>query len=234
MTPGLNEDLMQLREMLCVDDDHYCRACFLGGPHASAQNPPNVFRNQVQGVRPKFFFVFDKPNDNDRLKAKGLKWAPVEILDDRDQGNSTRYNLVKLLRILGMIVDTNEAPRVLSSSDFHITNAVKCDKCAETGVTGGVTINLAQAERCKKSFFYQELSILRPDILVMFGRNADEYITGRKSKVWEVRRESIDGQVYTIVRVPHTTATSFNTQRGGWGGRAYRDKLPPDFWGCGK
>ena len=234
MKPNHNKNLMKLRETLCIDDDHYCRACFQGGPHASEQNPPNVFRYQVADARPKFFLVFDKPNDNDRLKAKGLKWAPIEILDDRCPENQTRKNLVKLLNILGMINGSNLTPGVLSSPCFHITNAVKCDKCAETGFTGRVEINAAQAEHCKKSFFYQELRILRPDVLVMFGEKPDEYITGRKSKVWEVREESIDGQCYRVVRVPHTTDTSFNTRKNGDGGRAYKDRLPPDFWECDK
>lgn len=227
MTPGLNEDLMQLREMLCVDDDHYCRACFLGGPHASAQNPPNVFRNQLQGVRPRFFFVFDKPNDNDRLKAKGLKWAPVDILDDRDSANPTRLNLVKLLNILGLVGESNGASGVLSSSMFHITNAVKCDKCAVSGATGQVEIGLAQAEQCKRNFFFKELELLKPKALVMFGANPDKFITGRVGKIWVVRDEMVNGQIYKVVRVPHTTATPFNTH--GKRGQAYKEKLP-DFW----
>ncbi len=212
-----------LRNQLCRSASEFCRVCFEGGLFAKDQNPPNVFRKRLDDSPPYFFFVFDKPNDNDRARGKGLE--PIEILDSRDPSNPTRANTVKLVEILGLANQAGGDP--LSSPRIHITNAVKCDKCAATGQTGQIEIRHEQASRCQQQFFFKELEILQPKVLVLFGANTDKFVTGKAGPTWKLRREVINGKTYAVVRVPHTTATPFNTH--GKKGQAYKDKLA-DLW----
>ncbi len=226
MANAIREQIENLRDQLCRSESEFCRACFEGGKSAEAQNPPNVFRRRQDDSRPYFFFVFDKPNNNDPNRGSGLE--PIEILDDRFGGNATRINTIKLLQILGF---AGESQDLLYSKKIHITNAVKCDKCAATGQTGQIEIGREQASRCHQQFFFKELEILQPKVLVLFGANADRFVTGNAGPSWKLRKEVINGKTYTVVRVHHTTATSFNTH--GKKGLAYKEKLA-DLWEEGR
>jgi len=224
MSNEIRGEIHALRERLCQSKDSFCRACFEGGSFAGEQNPPNVFRNRTSQIQPHYFFVFDKPNDNNRARGKGLE--PIEVLDKRDPRNSTRSNTARLVELLELTDKLDDDP--LNSSRIHVTNAVKCDICAETGETGPIDIRPTQALRCRQLFFFRELQILKPKVLIFFGKNADFFVTGMIGPTWQVRREIIDGTTYTVVRVPHTTATSFNTH--GAKGLAYKNRLP-ELWG---
>lgn len=219
MTSDIPNALSKLRSQLWQGTNEFCRACFEGGQFAQAQNPPNVFRNRPYDTRPYLFFVFDKPNDNDRTRGKGLD--PIEILDNRDAGNPTRVNTVNLVEILGLT--SKDAGDPLCSPRIHITNAVKCDKCATTGQTGQIEIGHEQALCCQQRYFFKELEILQPTVLVIFGANADKFVTGKAGPTWKMRHAVIDGKSYSVVRVPHTTATPFNTH--GKKGQAYKERL---------
>jgi len=221
--PGpMREKLSTLRNDLCRSGSKFCQACFEGGQFADVQNPPNVFRNRPHDSKPYLFFVFDKPNNNDPNRGQGLE--PIEILDDRFEGNPTRINTIKLIQILGL-ADGDKAP--LCAKKIHITNAVKCDKCAASGKTGQIEIGREQVSRCHQQYFFKELDILHPKVLVLFGANTDKFITGKAGPSWKLRQEVVNGRTYTVVRVPHTTATPFNTH--GKKGLAYKEKLA-DLW----
>lgn len=247
-----NEELRELehlRNELASDSKNFCRRCFEGG--AICQNPPNVFRVFPRRTYPKFFFVFDKPNDNDPFFCEAdpdmPDFAPIELFDRRSikewlpedlkphafEGNPSGNNLVRLLDEWLKIPHKN-----LCSPHFHITNVVKCDKCCETGRTKDIKIRISQARRCVEHFFFRELKLLRPEVLVIFGRTPFDFLRPFMTfddqdakEMWHVFDAEIDGRRYRAVRVPHTASRSFNPhQRGGGGGRNYISNLPDDFW----
>ena len=217
----VNRRLATLRQKLCKSKTDFCQECFTRSSFWQCQNPPNVFRDHDAEVNSEFFFVFDKPNDNDPFRASNL--IPITILDNRSEfSNPTRRNLITLFDILG-IQRCSDGIDPLCSKQVHITNAVKCDKCAATGQTGQIKIGSHQVQACLNRFFYEELSILQPRVILFFGKNPDDYVTGRSGKLWAFRQEVINGKTYDVVRVPHTTSRPFNTH--GKGGQAYQVKL---------
>ncbi len=217
----INPELFDLRQNLCKGTTDFCRDCFKGSPFAQSQNPPNVFRDQEMNIHPNYFFVFDKPNNCDRYRHSDL--VPITIFDPRAEfsGNPTRNNLVKLFKILKITGHSEIDP--LWSKQVHITNAVKCDKCAKTGIAGPVKIGEYQVKTCCENFFYQELMILQPKVIVFFGTYPERYIASKRTKLWEIRQETINGILYTMVRVPHCAPPPFNVY--GEGGQAYKNNL---------
>jgi len=205
----MSESLLQLRNELCADTSHFCRVCFDGTPYSNSQNPPNVIRATAE--RAKVFFVFDKPNRNDGNRA----FVPITICDPRFGDNSTQRNLLTLLEMLS-VVNTGFRPARGSADEFgsefvHITNAVKCDKSALTGEPGGISVGSQQARICVQTFLHRELAIIQPKVLVFFGELPYQYVIGQRIGLWEAKAVAIDRRAYWVMRVPHTTATPFNT-----------------------
>jgi hypothetical protein len=209
----MSENLCLLRDELCSDSSHFCRLCFKGRPTEKYQNPPNVFR--VRTAAPaKMFFIFDKPNNNDGTRS----FVPIKICDPRFGNNSTQQNLLTLLDMLASVHAGFGTARG-SADEFdcelvHITNAVKCDKSALTGKPGGIEVGGDQARTCISAFLHQELAIIQPKALVFFGKLPYQYVVGDKIEPWEVRSIPIAGRTYWVMRVPHTTATPFNSYGG--------------------
>jgi len=204
----MSDELAVLRDMLCRSKTEFCRVCFTSAPHGVEQNPPNVFRVDRK-VRPSFFFIFDKPNNNDMFRASDL--VPITVFDARPAfGRQPSYdNLLRLLDLLGLRTRGQGDP--LASGSVHVTNAVKCDKCALTGQAGRVTINPEQSENCVDRYLARELAILRPQALVFFGKAPQEYALGYATPTWQAIQATISGATYWMMRVPHTSPTSYNT-----------------------
>ena len=209
--------LSELKEELCASKEGFCRECFKESEYR--QNPPNVFRDMPADTHTEFFFVFDKPNTNEGPGVSDL--VPITILDPRDEKVRTRKNLVNLFEILSIDADGKDR---LSSRRVHITNAVKCDKCAETGKTGRIRLKDKQVRTCLERFLFKELEILQPTTIVFFGTLPERYVLGANGKLWDLRKDvDINGRKYRVVRVPHTAPISFNTY--GRKGEAYKEHL---------
>jgi hypothetical protein len=209
----MSDGLRLLRDKLCMDPSHFCRVCFEGRATEKGQNPPNVFRVGT-GTHAKIFFIFDKPNRNDGNRA----FVPIKICDPRFNSNSTQRNLLTLLDMLALVhPGFKPAHGVADQFDcdlVHITNAVKCDKSALTGEAGGIEVGGQQARTCISTFLHRELAIIQPKALVFFGEPPYRYVVGNRIDPWEVRSTPIDGRTYWVMRVPHTTATPFNSHGG--------------------
>jgi hypothetical protein len=206
------DELSDLRDELCRSTTEFCDVCFATSPHRHVQNPPNVFRIGPKS-RPSFFFVFDKPNNNDSFRTSDL--VPITVFDPRPAfGRQPSYdNLLRLLDLLGLQPQGHGDP--LASGPVHVTNAVKCDKCAVTGETGPVAINAEQATKCGDLYLIRELAILQPKALVFFGKAPQEYACGYATPTWECTQAAIGGRSYWMMRVPHPSPTSYNTHGGG-------------------
>ena len=214
----MTSELSLLREQLCRDANEYCRECFAGSPCAANQNPPNVFR-VGRNTHASLFFIFDKPNNNDGLRPE---LVPIAIFDPRPFGHQpTHSNLCHLLEDLGFSsADSTADP--LDSDLVHVTNAVKCDKCAVTGRSGRVAIGETQATTCRSRFLLRELAIIKPVALVFFGEFPQRYVLGKSTPLWKLSQVSLAGVTYWVMRVPHTSPTAFNTH----GGQGEKYKLP--------
>ncbi len=207
----MTDDLRLLQEKLCSSATAFCTQCFVQSPHRKVQNPPNVFRIGRNRAA-KVFLVFDKPNNNDSLRTSPL--VPITIFDPRLVGtNDSHGNLIRLLDALGLDSGGAGGDR-LDTDYFHVTNAVKCDKCAMSGRTGRVAINDRQVRTCTTTFFLQELAIIRPKAVVFFGEAPQRYVLGRVTAPWEPQNLAIGGRMYWVMRVPHTSPQSFNTHGG--------------------
>ena len=212
-------NLSLLRERLCKDAQDFCKECFAGSPYEAVQNPPNVFR-VGKNLQAKIFFIFDKPNNNDGFRSSDL--VPITICDPRPIFGppATHRNLLLLLDILGLRSERASADP-LDSEAVHVTNAVKCDKCAVTGQTGRVAIGETQARKCVSRFLSQELAIIRPSALIFFGEAPERNVLGYSTPLWVAHQASVAGESYWVMRVPHTSPTSFNTHGGR--GEHYRE-----------
>jgi len=145
----LNQKLALLKAELFKNKTEFCRDCFKISQFKEQQNPPNVFRDRIEGDSVEFFFVFEKPNNNDLYRH----YAPIHIHDQREIfNNQTRTNL---LRILNISKNKDNGDDPLSLKSIHITNAVKCDKCSETGQSGRLEVRCNQVRNCLKKFFYR-------------------------------------------------------------------------------
>lgn len=206
----------ELRNQLCESRSTHCRKCFDSSTFKSRQNPPNVFRATNSGTLGPIAFIFDKPNDNTNLRNSEL--VPITIFDDRAGvapgllRAPSHSKLISLCKLLDLITPTTDC---LDSPNLYITNAVKCDLCSETGRTGRVRINARQAEECVGTFLLDELQIVKPRALVFFGANAQRYVLGKTTPLWEIHQEQLSGHPYLVMRVPHTSPTPFNTHGGG-------------------
>jgi hypothetical protein len=205
--------LLSLRDELCKGSASFCRACFEGGPTEKNQTPPNVFRVR-EGSPAKIFFIFDKPNDNDGNCA----FVPIKVFDPCFS-NPTQRNLLTLLDLLTSVHAGFRPARgrtdPFSLDMVHITNAVKCDKPALAGDSGGIEVGGQQAEKCVSTFLHRELAIIEPKALVFFGVLPYQYPVGPKSKAWDVTSLAIAGKSYWAMRVPHTADTPFYSHGGG-------------------
>ncbi len=234
-TPFLSDSeakrLSELRDQLCTKDSH-CRKCFMRS--GVRQNPPNIFRLRHENHRPYFFFIFDKPHDNDSTDPAQV---PVTIFSGEDpfKNNRSRVNLLTLLDKLGDRVGHGsnelEVPRVI-----HVTNVIKCDRCGKTDRAKGIRVRKIQKENCLQMFLRQELEILRPAKLVIFGVNACKYLSrlmtypDASAEAWtwfKPRDVMLWGRNYKALLVPHTASQAF--YRLGGGGDDYLD-IPDDWW----
>jgi hypothetical protein len=208
----MSTELELLRDELCKDAKTYCRECFVQSPHAAIQNPPNVFR-AGRNLNAKVFLIFDKPNDNDRFRDSDL--IPISIFDPRPEfgRQPSQSNLQQILRDADLNPDSTSDP--LDSRILHITNAVKCDRCAVTGENGQIEIKEAQVRRCAGRFLFRELAIVKPLAVVFFGPKSQRYVMGKATRSGEQVRAQIDGIGYWVVRLPHPSPQSFNTHGGG-------------------
>ena len=208
----MTDALGELRDQLCRSATSFCRVCFEGSAYRREQNPPNVFRIDRRR-RPQLFFIFDKPNDNDAFRTSDA--VPITIFGPGpDFGRQPSYaNLLRLWKLLGFgEVAAGRDP--LASELVHVTNAVKCDKCAETGKTGRVAINDRQVKTCVDRFLLKELAILRPKALVFFGTKPQRYVCGHTTEPWACTEAKVGDRSYWMMRVPHTSPTSYNTHGG--------------------
>ena len=209
---AMPNELKNLRDTLCRSKTEFCDVCFAGSPRSHEQNPPNVFRIGRTN-KPSFFFVFDKPNNNDDFRTSEL--VPISVFDPRPVfGRQPSYdNLLRLLELVGLQTQGQDDP--LASGPIHVTNAVKCDKCSETGMTGRVPINMMQARACVDRYLIRELAILQPKAIVFFGK-APQRVRLREGEVtpiWKSRKVTIGGRSYWTMRVPHLA--HFYTHGGG-------------------
>ena len=211
----MNAYLRTLRDKLCQSTTQFCRECFRSSPYEQLQNPPNVFRIPNDGISIPLAFIFDKPNDNTTLKSSPL--VPITIYDDR-AGTDRRLHraqshstLLLLCKMLNFIPEDSDS---LESDLIYITNAVKCDICCTTGTTGRVKINARQAAVCRKTFLFNELTAVNARGLVFFGANAQEFVLGESTPLWSIVRKQLNSLDYWVLRVPHTSPTSFNTHGG--------------------
>jgi hypothetical protein len=205
-------ELSELRGELCRSTTDFCRVCFEGSTHRCKQNPPNVFRI-ARRQSPHLFFIFDKPNDNDAFRTSDA--VPISVFDPRPIfGPQPSYaNLLRLLELVGLAAGTpGQDP--LAVGRVHVTNAVKCDKCAVTGKTGRVEINERQVKACVDRFLLKELSILRPKALVFFGKAPQKYVCGYTTDPWMCTEAVVGDRSYWMMRVPHPSPTSYNTHGG--------------------
>jgi hypothetical protein len=111
--------------------------------------------------RPQLFFIFDKPNDNDAFRTSDA--VPITIFGPGPGfGPQPSYkNLLRLLELVGFgKVAAGQDP--LAAGSVHVTNAVKCDKCAETGKTGRIAINDRQVRTCVDRFLLKEFAFFVP------------------------------------------------------------------------
>lgn len=207
--------LKKLRNQLCQGTKKYCHECFVGTQFEAKQNPPNVFRTaNFEASRP-IAFVFDKPNDNTKYRDSEL--VPITIYDDR-AGIDPRLprapshsTLIVLCRLLGLIAQNSNC---LESHNLYITNAVKCDKCSDTGKTGRVRINDKQTALCRDRFIMKELQAVNARALIFFGINAQKYTLGWTTHLWEIHEVQLNCVSCWVMRVPHTAPTPFNTHGG--------------------
>ena len=211
-------ELSELRGELCRSTTDFCHVCFEGSIHRCEQNPPNVFR--VAGRRsPDLFFIFEKPNNNDAFRSSDA--VPILAFDPRPLlglRQPSYVNLLRLLELVGLAAPTpGQDP--FATGGVHVTNAVKCDKCAETGKTGRVAINARQVKTCVDRFLLKELTILRPKALVFFGTAPQTYVCGYTTAMWMCTEAVLGDRPYWMMRVPHTSPQPFNTH--GKRGRAY-------------
>ena len=215
----MTDSLGELRGQLCRSTTSFCRVCFEGSAHRREQNPPNVFRiDRRRG--PQLFFIFDKPNDNDAFRTSDA--VPITVFDPRPGfGPQPSYaNLLRLLELVGFgKVAAGQDP--LAAGFVHVTNAVKCDKCAETGKTGRVAINDRQVKTCVDRFLLKELAILRPKALVFFGTAPQKHVCRYTTETWACTEAKVGDRSYWMMRVPHPSPTSYNTHGGV--GAAYID-----------
>lgn len=226
MTSKENEELKKLRDKLCTNKSVYCKKCFKNKTTLSHQNPPNVFRVFERTCYPNFFFIFDKPHNNDSLSPKREKvkdYIPIDIFDQRKiedelpvklkskafEKNCTMHNFLDLIKRKLIVVDIDEN---MKSKDFHITNVVKCDKCSQTIKNKKNKITPQQVKYCIEKFFLKELEYLKPDVLVLFGENPFEYLKCMMNlndvyagEMWYQFKAVISGKEYVAVRVPHTS-----------------------------
>ena len=221
----MDNELKSLREQLCVDARTFCRECFAGTAYEAVQNPPNVFR-VGRNLHAKICFVFDKPNNNDGFHRSDL--VPITICDPRPIFGppATHRNLLLLLDKLGFTSGCDfDDP--LDSELIHFTNAVKCDKNALTGDMGGIAVGPSQVRNCVSRFLLRELAIVKPIALVFFGVAAQRNVLGHVTRLGAVQRASIAGVMYWVMRVPHTTAQSFNThgEKGDYYKEPFRNLL---------
>lgn len=207
--------LMELRNQLCQSAEEFCRKCFLGTGFEKKQNPPNVFRVTKPGVSIPLAFIFDKPNDNTNLRCPEL--VPITIYDDRIEVDNclprapSHSRLIRLCEMLGLIPSDSNC---LDSSNFYITNAVKCDMCCMTGKSGRIKINNKQAATCREQFLVRELLDIDARALVFFGKNAQRFALGETTPLWSVSIKKLKERDYFVLRVPHTSPISFNTHGG--------------------
>jgi hypothetical protein len=210
-------ELSELRGELCRSATDFCHVCFEGSVHRRKQNPPNVFR--VAGIRsPDLFFVIEKPNDNDAFRTSDA--VPISVFDHRPLfGFQSSYvNFLHVLELLGLAGRTPDQDPI-DAGLVHVTNAVKCDRCAATGKTGPVKINKRQVKTCVNRFLLRELSILRPKALVFFGEASQKYVCGDTTDMWMCREAVLGDRSYWTMRVPHPAPRSYN--KYGDGGHAY-------------
>ncbi len=140
-------------------------------------------------------------------------------MDDRLPLVPSHSNLIFLCQTLGLIPKDSTC---LNSSNFYITNAVKCDMCSLTGKSGRVKINKDQAVKCIDQFLIHEILKVGARALVFFGENAQKFALGETTPLWAIRKRNIKQCEYLIMRVPHTSPTPFNTH----GGKGHRYKDP--------
>jgi hypothetical protein len=208
----MTDALAELRDQLCRSKTTFCRVCFEGSAYRREQNPPNVFRIDWRR-RPQLFFIFDKPNDNDAFRTSDA--VPITIFGPGPGfGPQPSYkNLLRLLELVGFgKVAAGQDP--LAAGFVHVTNAVKCDKCAETGKTGRIAINDRQVKTCVDRFLLKELAILRPKALVFFGTAPQESVCGYTTETWACTEAKVGDRSYWMMRVPHPSPTSYNTHGG--------------------
>lgn len=212
---SMNAYLRTLRNELCQSATQFCRKCFRSSPYEQLQNPPNIFRIPNHGISIPLALIFDKPNDNTTLKSSPL--VPITIYDDRagiDRGlhrAQSHSTLLQLCRVLHLIPENSDS---LDSDLIYITNAVKCDMCFATGTTGRVKINARQVAVCRETFLFNELAAVNARGLVFFGANAQEFVLGESTPLWLVVKKRLNSRDYWVLRVPHTSPTSFNTHGG--------------------
>ena len=209
-------ELSELRGELCRSTTDFCHVCFEGSIHRCEQNPPNVFR--VAGRQsPDLFFIFEKPNNNDAFRTSDA--VPISVFDPRPSGSQPSYrNLLRLLELVGLAA-RKPGQDPFAAGLVHVTNAVKCDKCAVTGKTGRVEINERQVKTCVDRFLLKELWILRPKALVFFGKASQKYVCGYTTAMWMCTEAVLGDRSYWMMRVPHPSPPSYNTYGGG--GHAY-------------
>lgn len=204
--------LKELASKLCQNREKYCRFCFEGSRFKTSQNPPNVFRVVDSGLSASIAFVFDKPNDNTRLK--NTECIPITIYDDRSGNHNllrrspSHLNLINLCRMLNLIPPNSTS---LAIPNIHVTNAVKCDVCSDTGQTGRIDINEKQARACRELFLVNELIAVKARSIIFFGNNSQRYTLNGTTPLWSISDAYIKNTKYSIMRVPHTSPTSFNT-----------------------
>ena len=207
--------LKELRSQLCESSRNFCRICFVNTNFVNLQNPPNVFRINKLGEPLPVAFIFDKPNDNTLFRNSAL--VPITIFDDRAGAipqlhrAASHSTLILLCRLLRLIPQNSNC---LESSNFYVTNAVKCDVCSMTGKTGRVIVNDQQVFVCRERFLVKELQAVKARALVFFGVNAQRYSLGFITPLWEISNKLINGTNYWVMRVPHTSPSSFNTYGG--------------------
>ena len=86
--------------------------------------------------------------------------------------------------------------------------------CCATGKTGRVQVEYQQAEACRERFLVHELLAVKAQALVFFGKNAQKYVLGQITPLWSIDKKQLIDNSYWVMRVPHTSPTSFNTYGG--------------------
>jgi hypothetical protein len=113
----VTDELRSLRDELCRSATDFCRVCFGSSSHRGEQDPPNVFRIDRKR-QPYFFFIFDKPNNNDSFRTSSV--VPITVFDPRPVFGSqlSHANLLRLLELLAL--DTTEPGDPLSTGAVHV------------------------------------------------------------------------------------------------------------------